>query len=197
MELSAPELKFLLRLLEHPPHYRSPLPQLKPDAKTSAAECDRTCRCLQAKGLIEYAVEIQRYRTTTAGKVLLNLDMGVRPVTPDEHQMLKVAATAAATPSQAKRVSSLDRQRVLQRLAARGLVSIGKQQITEAWLTPAGHRYLRDSYTPGRTPAVIPLGMLGSYLAFLRQFLEPSASASEHLSAPEESFPGAPSHRGR
>jgi hypothetical protein len=144
MELPVIELKFLRRLLEHPPDYRTPISQIQPNAKTSAAERDRICKSLCSKGMVEYAEEILRYRTTVTGKTLLYLDRSVLPATPDELLLLKAAVARTATPSDAKKVSIFDRQQLLRQLAAQRLITVRQSQITDVWLTPRGQRYLQE-----------------------------------------------------
>lgn len=170
------ELKFLLRLLEHPPNYHSLISKISPNKKTSAADRNRACESLCSKGLVKYEEEIQRYHTTTAGKTLLKLDTGVSPANLDELQLLKVAAEKIATPSQAKKVSPEDRQHLLQQLESRGLITSSKKQIKEVWLTSLGKRFLRDEYVSAST-ATMTIAMLSSYLTFMRQFIDKAVEA--------------------
>lgn len=171
MELSALEMKFLLRLLEHAPSYRTPISKIKPpNSKTSASERDKACKKLCSEGLIEYIEEVVRYEIKPAGKTLLKSDTSTIPVSPEELALLKVAETKAATPGQANKVPAGDRQQLLSQLKERGLISITKSQIKDVWLTPQGFQYLLHDWNPTST-AQLPFSMLGYYLTFLRRSL--------------------------
>jgi predicted transcriptional regulator len=170
MALSPTDVKFLLRLLEHPPQYRCRISQIKPNAKTSASERDKACKNLCSQGLVDYEEEIVSYGITAAGQSLLNLDTSILPVTPDELILLKVAATKRATPGTASKVPANSRQRLLRQLVDRGMVKIHKTQIKEVWLTAQGKTFLCQEFTPKGT-ATLTAAMVGTYVTFLRQSL--------------------------
>lgn len=178
MELSPLELKFLLRLLEHSPDYRTRISQIKPESKTRSPERDRLCESLCSKGLVEYVDEIQRYQTESAGKTLLKSDTDSLPISASELALLKAAATRAATPGEAKKVPAGDRQPLLHQLKDRGLIRITKSQIGDVWLTPQGIQYLLNDCAPTSPHARLPFSMVGSYLALLRRSLNSVASAT-------------------
>ncbi len=184
MALSTPEFKFLLRLLEHPPQYRSPISKIKPNPKTSASERDKACKNLCSQGLVDYEEEIIRYGITAAGKSLLSLDTSTLPVTPDERHLVQAAATQVATPGMAKKVPANARQRLLRQLVDRGLVKIHKTQIKEVWLTAQGQAFLCHEFTPTGN-AALTASMVGTYVTFLRQ----SLGTSQGTNAPT---PGEP-----
>jgi predicted transcriptional regulator len=171
MELPSLELKFLLRLLEYAPDYRTPISKIKPEAKTKAAERNRIAESLCSRGFVEYTEKIQQYRIEPPGKALLNLDTSALPVTPDELVVLKAAATKVAKPSDASKVSASDRQRLLYQLQERGLISVTKSQIGDVWLTPEGIQYLLHDCVPTSPSIRLPSSMVGHYLTFLRQSL--------------------------
>ena len=170
MALSTPEFKFLLRLLEHPPQYRSPISKIKPNANTPASERDKACKNLCSQGLVDYEEEISHYGITAAGKSLLSLDSSTLPVTPDERHLVQVAATQVATPGMAKKVPANARQRLLRQLVDRGLVKVNKTQIKQVWLTAQGKAFLCHEFTPEGN-ATFTKSMVGTYVTFLRQSL--------------------------
>jgi hypothetical protein len=178
MALSPIEFKFLLRLLEHPPAYRSPISKLHPTA--SSNDRDQACKSLCSKGLVGYEAEIQRYSVTPAGKALLQLDASTLPISADEVKLLAAAAAGSTTPGKAKQVPAKTRQTLLHQLERRGLINPSKTQIKAVWLTPQGKLYLRDECLPTSAQSKIPSSWFGSYLTFLRQFIgqaDPIAAA--------------------
>ena len=184
MALSHLESKFLLRLLEHAPHYRSPISKIKPNANTPASERDKACKNLCSQGLVDYEEEISHYGITAAGKSLLSLDTSTLPVTPDERHLVQAAATQVATPGMAQKVPANARQRLLRQLVDRGLVKIHKTQIKEVWLTAQGQAFLCHEFTPTGN-AALTASMVGTYVTFLRQ----SLGTSQGTNAPT---PGEP-----
>ncbi|PSN20615.1 hypothetical protein C7271_01170 [filamentous cyanobacterium CCP5] len=182
MELSPLELKFLLRLLEHSPDYRTRISQIKPESKTRSSERDRLCESLCSKGLIEYIDEIKQYQTESAGKTLLKVDTETIPISANELALLKAAESQAATPGQANKVPAGDRQPLLHQLKDRGLIRITKRQIGDVWLTPQGIQYLLNDCAPTSPHARLPFSLVGSYLAFLRRSLNQAASPTPNPS---------------
>lgn len=185
MELNSPELKFLLRLLEHSPDYRTRISNIKPEAKTPASERDRICKSLCSRGFVEYTDEIQQYQTTAAGKTLLKSDASTLPVSvaPNELALIKAATNKAVTPGTAKKVPAGDRQRLLNQLKERGLITVSKSQIKDVWLTSQGNHYLLNDCVPTSSSAKLSFSMLGNYLTFLRQSLGQKGAA---IGTPQE-----------
>jgi predicted transcriptional regulator len=179
MELSPLDLKFLLRLLEHAPNYRSKISNIKPEAKTPASERNRICKSLCSRGLVEYTDEIQQYQTTAAGKTLLKSDTSTLPVSVSSNELflLKVATTKAVTPGTASKVPAGDRQQLLSQLKERGLITVNKSQIKDVWLTSQGTHYLLNDCVPTSSIAKLSFSMLGNYLTFLRQSLGQKGAA--------------------
>ncbi|TVQ09708.1 MAG: hypothetical protein EA368_08790 [Leptolyngbya sp. DLM2.Bin27] len=173
MTVSPVEFKFLLRLLEHPPDYRSPITKLHPTA--SASDRDQACKSLCSKGLVGYEAEIQRYSITPAGQALLKLDATALSISADEVKLLSVAAAGPTVPSQAKQVPAKTRQTLLRQLNDRGLINPSKTQIKMVWLTPQGRLYLRNDCLPTSAQSKVPSAWMGGYLTFLRQFIDPAA----------------------
>ena len=183
MELSPPELRFLLRLLEYAPDYRTRISQIKlGKSKDPTSERNNACKDLCSKGLVAYLEEIQRYRIEPPGKALLKSDTSTLPVSAEELELLKVAATKAATPGQAKKVPADERQRLLNQLKDRGLITASKVQIKDVWLTPQGIQFLLNDCTPKSPNAKLPFSMLGHYLAFMRKSLG-QLGVANHLSS--------------
>lgn len=188
MELKSPELKFLLRLLEYSPDYRTPISQIKlGNSKKPATERDGACKSLCSKGFVEYIDEIQQYRIEPDGKAFLKADHSALPVPmpPDELALLKAAATKSARPGDTKKIPTDDRQRLLYQLKERRFISITKSQIRDVWLTPKGIQYLLNDCVPTSSSAKLSFSMVGNYLTFLRQSLGQAggvASGSQELS---------------
>lgn len=179
MELKSLELKFLLRLLEYAPDYRTRVSNIRPEAKTPASERDRICKSLCSTGLVEYTDEIVQYQTTAAGKTLLKSDASTLPVSvsPNELALLKVATTKAVTPGTAKKVPAGDRQQLLNQLKERGLITVSKSQIKDVWLTSQGSHYLLNDCAPTSSSAKLSFSILGNYLTFIRQSLGQKGAA--------------------
>jgi hypothetical protein len=171
------ELKFLLRLLEHSPDYRTRFSNVKPESKTPSAERKRICEGLCSKGLVEYTEEIQRYRIEPYGKTFVKADHSNLPisVSADELALLKAALSKSATPGQTKQIPTSDRQRLLHKLKEREFISITKSQIGTVWLTPQGIQYLLHDCLPESTRAKMTFTMVGHYLNFLRKSLDSPA----------------------
>lgn len=189
MELPSLELKFLLRLLEHSPDYRVRISQIKPESKTSSAERNRLCESLCSKGLVEYVDEIRQYQIAPPGKALLKSDTSTLPVSTEELELLKTAATKAATPGQATKVPAGERQKLLNQLKERGLITASKVQIKDVWLTSQGMQFLLNDCAPTSPHAKLPFSMLGHYLTFMRQSLGQGGTAaniSPEVSIPQE-----------
>ena len=176
LQLSAAELKFLLRLLQCV-DYRTVISKVQPSAKTTPSERDRLCRHLCQKGLVDCEDSILRFGLTAAGRTLLTLDRTVLPVTPDERLVLKSCQEGSTTPGNIHvRVPQDQRQRLLAKLADQGLIRVTKRQIREVWLTAQGAIFLREECAPqGHSPAV-SWNLLSGYLRFMRESMTlPSA----------------------
>lgn len=172
-QLDPLELKFLLRLLAYAPSYRIKISQIQLESKTPASERDRVGRALCSRGFVEYIEEITQYQLKPPGKALLKSDPTSLPVSPEQLELLKAAATKTATPGQAKKVPAADRQPLLGQLKERGLITASKVQIKEVWLTPQGLQYLMHDCVPKSPQAKLSFSMVGTYLTFLRQSLGP------------------------
>ncbi|MEM8603416.1 MAG: hypothetical protein AAGF24_06225 [Cyanobacteria bacterium P01_H01_bin.121] len=194
MDVTAAELKFLLRLLGCP-GYRSLISKIKVNAKTLAAQRDRIGRDLCSKGLVDYSQDILRFVITPSGKTLLNLDTRSLPITPDERHVLMACLGGSTKPTAiSTKVPASDRPTLIQKLADRGLLKITEQKIKAVWLTAQGQHYLRYDCRP-TTPTNIVNGIsLTNYLNFLRSpavtepALEPSAASAIPQPAPERAI---------
>lgn len=160
------ELRFLLMLLGYPPDYRIPLANVRPTEKLS--ERNRACRQLCDRGLIDISDEVLRFKTSPAGKALLNLDSAQLPVSDVERLALNEGLHETVTPGQAlKGVPSEERQAILSSLTDRGLIQ-AETRIKDVWLTDAGQLFLQYECQPQGNPT-ISLNLLANYLAFLRR----------------------------
>jgi predicted transcriptional regulator len=195
MELTTPELKFVLKLLGHP-QYQAAIAELKPNSKTSASERDRICRSLTSKGIVSHDHEIKKFGLTAAGRTLLGLDTTALPITPDEKQVLKACRSQQITPGAlGKAVPKDSRQRLIRALADRGLVKATQTQITTVTLTPQGKTFLQHDFQPKGANPILSGSLLGHYLNFLRQAWQPTASVplSAPNPAPSPNSPAKPS----
>lgn len=177
--MEASELKILLDLLGHPPHYRATLAQLSSSSKPS--DRDRAIRQLCDRGFLTYSETIVRFKTAPPGKALLKLKVtdGL-PIHDRELELLRQANAGYLTPGQVT-LKGGDRQDVLQSLHQRGLIQ-GETKIQDLWITPEGTDYLRHTYLPeGDANIVLSPSLLGNYLRFLRRgganSAQPSAPA--------------------
>jgi len=67
-------------------------------------------------------------------------------------------------------LSAVDRQTVIQDLAAQELVKIEKERVKEVWLTEKGYAFLRDECYPSGSDTVT-LDLIKNYVHFLRRTL--------------------------
>lgn len=119
------------------------LTALPVEKKSSVRQRVKTCQQLQARGWLNYDYEIAQFGLTLAGKTLLKLDLSVWPVTPDELLILRSCLGGRIHPGQIhRRVSVGDRSRLVERLAAQGLVVVYERAVVNLHLTPEGSRYL-------------------------------------------------------
>jgi hypothetical protein len=99
----------------------------------------RACQCLANRGWLTYNWAIAQFGLTLAGKTLLGLDLSVWPVTPDELWILRSCRGGRIGPEQIhRRVATVDRQRLLERLAQQKLIVVYGQAIVALALTPVG-----------------------------------------------------------
>ncbi|MBD2233012.1 hypothetical protein [Phormidium tenue] len=118
------------------------LTALPVERKSSMRQRVKACQQLQARGWLAYDHDIAQFGLTLTGKTLLKLDLSVWPVTPDELMILRSCQGGRISPSQIhRRVSVGDRQRLLERLAAQGLIVVYERAVVNLHLTPEGSRY--------------------------------------------------------
>lgn len=111
------------------------------EKKSSMRQRIKACQQLQSKGYLIYREDITQFGLTLTGKTLLKLDLSVWPVTPDERLILRSCQGGRIGPSQIhRRVSVGDRQRLLERLAAQGLIVVYGHSPIHLHLTPVGER---------------------------------------------------------
>ena len=106
----------------------------------------QACQTLQAQGWVGYDIEIAQFGLTLTGKTLLGLDLSVWPVTPDERLILRSCLGGRIGPGQIhRRVPVGDRQQLMNRLVAQGLLVSYGTAIVNLYLTPLGQDVLAQS----------------------------------------------------
>lgn len=163
------ELKFLLKLLSFP-DYRAPLAKVAPNSKMPIAERERICRKLCDRKLVDYSCEITKFKIASPGKELVKSQTDGL-LTPQEFKILKACEKGTISPRRTG-IPEAEQQRVIQSLADRGLIQVGKKdkKIKEVWLTEQGMGCLREEYDPkGAGNITLTKNMLADYLRFLRQ----------------------------
>jgi hypothetical protein len=176
LSLKPVELKFLLKLLGCE-GCRGKIGDLKPNGGTSAAERDRICKDLSAKGLVEYDAQVGSFSLAPPGKTLLTLDTTSLPVTPDELKVLKSfhSKGGSMTPGKLSGIPADFRQDLIRSLSDRGLLKIMKEAIKDVWLSAQGKQFLLHEFEPSGSAAASAT-MLGNYVRFLRENLGRSGS---------------------
>ncbi len=166
LNLSIAELKVLLKLLGQF-DYLAPLEQLKPSAKVAKSELMAIAQSLQAKELIDYRSQVERFAITQRGRTLFRLEMAARPVTPDEWLVVQSCRKGAIAVEQiAAKVPQSARQDLLQNLEQREFIKVTGRGVANVQLTEAGRAFLR-SYRPSGCKAVLSLDLLTNYLNFM------------------------------
>ncbi|HHP7246109.1 MAG TPA: hypothetical protein ACFE0H_15630 [Elainellaceae cyanobacterium] len=169
----------MLKLLGHPPDYRSPLSALT--LTNSLSDRNRACRQLCDRGFIDCFDEVIKFRTALPGKALLKLDAKNLPITDIELSVLQAGGPGYTTPGNIANVPKDTRQILLKDLADRGLIQV-ETQVKAVWLTTAGKLHLYKDYVP-QGNATISLGLVGNYLQFMRQFDVQSVSVADEVSS--------------
>jgi hypothetical protein len=179
------ELKFLLILLGCT-NYRS---AVSASSLKSITGKDKLCRDLSDRGFVDFSREIATVKILPAGRALLKLDTEQLPLIPNELKVLESIGKASGniTPSKitVKSVKSVERDAILQRFQARGLIESEvkiKKQKAEVWLTDRGIEYLHDEYKP-KGAGTISLDLLNNYLRFFRKSMQVKEEVYEN---PEE-----------
>lgn len=141
LQLSAIEQKFLVQLHNQDSH-RLPLEQIHPNPKTPLSQCRAAARKLHKLALVDYDEMIQRITITPKGRVVFEVEMAARPVTPDELLVLKSCRYHSIAPSEmTRKLPETMRRSLIDALEHRKLVTT-KRSIANVWLTPAGLSYL-------------------------------------------------------
>lgn len=197
------QLKFLLKLLGQT-DYRAPISKLQPSEKTSVAERDRICRQLTDKGIVSHSREVKKFKIEAAGKSLLSQDRSSLPFTEKHFLVLEACKEKSATPGEVKKLSSEERQNLIQELEEKGFIKAEKIQIKEVWLTNEGREYLRDEHSLTGT-SNISLNLLQNYINFLRKAFHDSSNfnlvsqlgtkKSEHTSIDTPTDPSSESNK--
>lgn len=168
------ELKFLLKLLGCA-DYRS---AVSASSLKSITGKDKLCRDLSDRGFVDFSREIATVKILPAGRALLKLDTEQLPLIPNELKVLESIGKASGNiiPSKitVKSVKSVERDDILQRFQARGLIEVEtkiKKQKAEVWITDRGIEYLHDEYNP-KGAGTISLDLLNNYLRFFRKSMQ-------------------------
>lgn len=146
------ELKFLLKLLDKEGH-RGSIAELQPNSKTSAAKCDRICKSLAEKGLVDYDSEIFRFTLSAPGRMLLSLQTTSLPVTPDELKLLRTCKGSMTFAKLGNCVPEVMRRQLVETLVDRKLLKVVKSTITEVRLTDLALAYLKSCSAEGASHA--------------------------------------------
>ncbi|MBD2068800.1 hypothetical protein H6F93_14920 [Leptolyngbya sp. FACHB-671] len=186
------QLKFLLKLLGQT-DCRAPISKLQPSEKTSVSERDKICRQLTDKGIVSHSREIKKFKIEAAGKNLLSQDRSSLPFTEKHFLVLEACKEKSATPGEVKKLSSEERQNLIQELEEKGFIKAEKTRIKEVWLTDEGYEYLRDEHSLTGT-SNISLNLLQNYINFLRKAFHNSSnlapSGQLNASVPEPTLIG-------
>jgi hypothetical protein len=151
---------------------------------------------LRDRELVDCSCEITKFKIAPLGKELLKSDTDELSVTPQELKVLKACEKRTITPAKTG-IAEAQRQPVIQSLADRGLIQVGKrdQKIKEVWLTEEGKTCLREEYQPrGAGNITLTKKMLADYLQFLRESSSSSAPefrqkadvSSQEAASPQE-----------
>ena len=169
------EVKFILKLLGFE-NYRASItnPKIKPNSKTSAAECKKICRELYNRGWVERSEEITKFKIALAGESLLKVDPSNLPITPIELEVLKASTKGTIAPGKIKKVPANERQETIHDLIDRGFLKAVETKIKEVWLSERGKIYLRDEFNPSGHSSSYSGQMLDNYIRFLRKSLRQS-----------------------
>ncbi len=140
LQLSSVEHKFLIQLHQQDNHCL-PLDQIHPNPKTPRAQCRSAARHLQQLALVDYDESIQSIGITSKGRIVFEVEMAARPVTPDELLILKSCRYHRISPSEiTRKVPESMRRSLIDALENRRMITT-KRSIANVWLTAAGLSY--------------------------------------------------------
>lgn len=104
---------------------------------------------LHHQGWLDYRATANQIGLTIYGKILLRIDMTIRPITPDQLLVLRSCLQGRITPQQINsKVPPNLRQALIHQLAQQKLLQIYQISIQEVWLTDAGRILLQDNQPP-------------------------------------------------
>ena len=162
------ELKFLLKLAALP-EYKGKISELKPTSRTKIADTEKICRRLGDRALVDYQERVTKFKLSSVGKALLKLNVEQLPLTTAELTILQACSQDIITPQQTKVTPAKTRNKIIDRLIERGLITAVTTQIRQVWLTDKGKKHLLTAYTPQGTNPVLSLDLLHNYLCLFRQ----------------------------
>ena len=172
------ELKFLLKLVGKE-NYQGKISELKPNSKTKVSETEKICRTLCARELVSCSETITKIKIHSAGKALLKVDTDNLAISDDELKILKACASVAITPGKTKVTPAEKREKLINELVERGLITATATKIERVWLTERGKKTLLEEYKPKGTNSVLSLDLLDNYVRFLRKNLCSGSSQSQ------------------
>ena len=172
------ELKFLLKLIGRE-NDRGKISELKPNSKTKISETEKICRILCDRELVTCSETITEIKIHSAGKALLKVDTDNLAISDDELKILKACASVAITPGKTKVTPAEKREKLINELVERGLITATATKIERVWLTERGKKTLLEEYKPKGTNSVLSLDLLDNYVRFLRKNLCSGSSQSQ------------------
>ncbi|MDJ0690745.1 MAG: hypothetical protein QNJ41_19820 [Xenococcaceae cyanobacterium MO_188.B32] len=162
------ELKFLLKLAGLS-EYKGKISELKPTSSTKIADTEKICRRLGDRALVDYQERVTKFKLSSVGKALLKLNVEQLPLTTAELTILQACSQDIITPQQTKVTPAKIRNKIINSLIERGLITAVTTQIRQVWLTDKGKKHLLTEYTPQGTNPVLSLDLLHNYLCLFRQ----------------------------
>ena len=162
------ELKFLLKLAALP-EYKGKISELKPTSRTKIADTEKICRRLGDRALVDYQERVIQFELSSVGKALLKLNVEKFPLTTAESTILQACSQKTIAPQQTNITPAETRNKIIDNLVERDLITAVTTKIRQVWLTDKGKKYLLTEYTPQGTNPVLSLDLLHNYLGLFRQ----------------------------
>ena len=162
------ELKFLLKLAALP-EYKGKVSELKPTSRIKIADAEKICRRLHDRTLVDCQEQVTKFKLSSVGKALLKLNLEELPLTIAEVQILQACSQEAITPQKIKVTPVETRNKLIDSLMERGLITVVATKIKQVWLTDRGKKYLLTEYNPQGNYPVLSLDLLHNYLYLFRK----------------------------
>lgn len=162
------ELQFLLKLAALP-GYKGKISELKPTSRTKIADTEKICLQLGDRALVDCQEQVTKFKLSSVGKALLELNLEELPLTTTELTILKACSQDIITPQKTKVTPVVRRNKIINSLIERGLITAVNTKIIQVWLTDKGKKHLLKEYTPQGKNPVLSLSLLNNYLCLFRQ----------------------------